>query len=100
MKKNGTKAYQSETRLEEIGFTNFERIDESELFNIVMEKLHGLPDVEIGAKQVGPSEDYYNCKIAGSEFTIIYDLDYGVSIYVKDPTAREFLIDSFNKSVS
>lgn len=96
MKRIKVKAYQSEIRAEEIGFTNFERLEERELFDIIMQKLKKCNNIELGKKQIGPSEDLYECKIEGHEFTLFYDIDYGTSIYASEPVARKIIIDTFN----
>lgn len=96
MRRSKVKAYQSEIRVEEIGFTNFDRLDERELFDIIMQKLKKCNNIELGEKQIGPSEDLYECKIEGYEFTLFYDINYGASIYASDPIARKLIVDTFN----
>ena len=98
MKKSKTSAYQSECRAEEIGFTNYERIDETEIFNTVLDKLKTIPNVTIGEKQIGPSEDYFQCVIDGEPFTLFYDVDYGTSIHSDSERAREMIIRCFNEN--
>lgn len=95
--KNKIRAYQSEIRAEEIGFTNYEGIDESELFDIVVNQLNKCDDIKIGKKQVGPSEDFYECSVGGLEFTLFNDIDYSTSIYAKEPHARKKIIERFNQ---
>lgn len=95
--KNKTRAYQSETRAEMIGFTNYERIDEDELFKFVLEKLKSIPEINIGEVQIDPSEDYYKCTISREEFTLFFDINYGVFIHAKSPHSREMLLNVFNK---
>lgn len=95
MEKSKTSSYQSECRAEEIGCTNYERIDEAEIFNTVLNKLKTIPNVTIGEKQIGPSEDYFQCVIDGEPFTLFYDVGYGTSIYSDSERAREMIICYF-----
>ena len=83
--KNKINAYQSDARQ-----------DEAILFESIMKTLQNRAGVEIGRKQTGPSEDYYKCTIDGLEFTLFYDIDYGVSIYAEDSITREKIITCFN----
>ena len=91
-----TKAYQSEIRKEEVGFSNYERVDELSLFNEVFSRLNRMTNVIVGRKRIGPSEDYYDCKIDGKDFTLFYDIDYGVCVYATEETTREHFIQCFN----
>ena len=92
-----TKAYQSEIRKEEVRFSNYERVDELSLFNEVFSRLNRIPNIVVGPKKIGPSEDYYECSIDDKKFILFYDIAYGVSVYAANGATRSQLIDCFNK---
>lgn len=89
------KTYQIDGKPEVIEFANLDRIDEYELFLKVMDKLQSHPDVTVGSKQTGPSEDFYKCTFLGDSFILYYDVDYGVTIYAKEKKVRKKLIELF-----
>lgn len=89
------KTYQLDNKPNMLGFTNYQRIDEEELFNGILSCLQDNPDVEIGVKKTGPSEDSYHCSLSGSSFTLLYDIDYGASIYCDKPDTMQELIRLF-----
>lgn len=78
------KTYQVNNKPKDLFFSNYDRVDESILFQQVLEKLENNQNVQIGAKKELPSEDLYECKIGDSAFWLIYDIDYGTSIQVED----------------
>lgn len=86
------KTFQMDGRPDVIEFTNYDRIDELELFKGILSKLQNSPDVEIGKKEIGPSEDYYHCFLSGKPFMLIYDLDYGTRIWSDQPEVIDKLI--------
>lgn len=90
------KTYQITGRPEILEFTNYERIDEEELFSKVYERLKESPDIDMGKKQTGPSEDFYECTLSDVPFTLFYDIDYGPSIYAKSPEVIKELIQYFD----
>ncbi len=90
------KVFQIEGQLDRIFFSNFERVDESIIFDMVLEKLKNNKNVIIGKKIIGPSEDLYNCKMDDSEFSIIFDLDEGVSIFSKNTSITDKIKRIFN----
>lgn len=89
------RTFQTDERPDILEFTNYNRIDESELFKNILSKLQENPDVEIGEKEIGPSEDYYHCFLSGKPFMLIYDLDYGSRIWSDQPEVIEKLINLF-----
>lgn len=89
------KVFQMEGKPNIIEFTNYERIPEKELFQKVFLRLKQLQGVKIGQRQTGPSEDTYQCLLGDSSFTLIYDIDYGTSIYAEDKNTVKKLIDFF-----
>lgn len=90
------KAIQLKSNSKAVEFTNYERIDEEELFEHVMSVLHKNPAVVIGEKQIGPSEDFYSCVISELPFILYYDIDYGTRICSDNPEALQKLIKYFN----
>lgn len=74
-------------------FTNYERKNEKVIFHEIMSLLQKNSDIAIGDKQTGPSEDYYECTISGLSFTLMNDINYGLSIYSKESKALEMLIE-------
>lgn len=78
------KTYQLDNKPKNLYFTNYDRIDEEVLFQNILVKLKSSPEIEIGKKQTGPAEDLYGCKLSGSSFWLVYDIDYGTSIRVND----------------
>jgi len=89
------KTYQMNGKPENLEFTNYERIDEEELFSKVYERLKENPDISIGKKQMGPSEDFYECTFSDASFTLFFDIDYGPSIYAENPEVIKELIQYF-----
>lgn len=89
----GIYAVQSNNRKEDICFTNFDRIDESKVFKYIYENLKANPNVVVGKKRIGPSEDFYECTICGENFTLFYDIDglEGTTIYSESVYARNVL---------
>ncbi|HCT92997.1 MAG TPA: hypothetical protein DF613_16685 [Lachnospiraceae bacterium] len=77
--------YQLENDPKRLWFTNHERIDEYELFSKVMDRIKQNPDIIVGERQSGPSEDIYNCFLKDKPFELIYDVDYGAGIYAENP---------------
>ncbi|MEG0369259.1 MAG: hypothetical protein RR593_04575 [Hungatella sp.] len=77
-------------------FTNYDRIDEEELFNAVMNKLKSNQNVLIGEQKKGPSEDFYECTIGNEPFTLWHDIDFGPSIHSKNEIALKMLTEYFN----
>ena len=65
-------------------FTNYNRIEEEILFQNVLSKLESCKEIEIGRKQIGPSEDLYKCKWSDLAFCLVYDIDYGTYIQADD----------------
>lgn len=90
------KTFQMDNNPNILEFTNYERIDEEEFFNSVLYRLKKNPNVEIGEKQVGPSEDYYNCKLQNLPFVLFFDIDYGTSIKSDSLEVIKNLIEYFN----
>ena len=90
------KAFQSDREPKNLYFTNYDRVDEEVHFQQIFTKLKADPSISIGKKQIGPSEDYYDCKISNSPFTLCYDIDYGTSVYAEDTEAIKKLLNFFN----
>lgn len=87
--------FQMNGRPDLLEFTNYERVDEEILFEQILEKLQCNPNVVIGERQIGPSEDFYNCSIGKFPFTLVYDLVYGPSVHSENPEAIKKLIEYF-----
>ncbi len=77
-------------------FKNYDRIKESIILEKVLKKLKQDSSFVLYENIMGPSEDIKRCTIKGCEFYIVYDIDYGVSIYSKDKTIIDMLQDYFN----
>lgn len=90
------KTYQVTGKPNELWFTNYDRLDEEILFQQIKERLMAIPDVVIGAKKIGPSEDFYECSFAKKPFQLCFDLDYGTSIYAQDTAVLDKLTKYFN----
>lgn len=78
------KTYQLDNKPRELYFTNYDRVDEDILFQQVLTKFKKNHHIEIGEKEVFPSEDLYRCKVLGTSFLLIFDIDYGTSIQADD----------------
>lgn len=91
------KVFQTSNKPNEICFTNYNRVDEEIIFQNAMEILQRNEAVVIGEKNIGPSEDYYNCSIDGKPFTLFYDVNYGASIVSDDKAAIQKIIEYFNQ---
>lgn len=61
----------------ELIFINYKGLDEIEVFNNIKDILSNNELIQIGKKIIGPSEDFYKCKLNNNEFYLIYDIDYG-----------------------
>ncbi len=79
--------YQIDGKPEILGFTNLKRVDEEEFFAGILEKLKENPNISVGEKKTGPSEDTYECSISDIPFILLYDVDYGPSIYAENQEA-------------
>ena len=90
------KLYQMSNEPNRLGFTNYERIDEEILFQDILTQLKSDSRVEVGEKQIGPSEDYYYCNINGRPFILFFDIDYGTEIYSNDVDALRELKEMCN----
>ncbi|NCC00829.1 MAG: hypothetical protein EOM34_09135 [Clostridia bacterium] len=88
--------YQISGRPEILGFTNYQRVDEKLLFDDVLHRIKANVDIEMGSKKISPSEEYYLCRISGLPFTLIFDLNYGPSIWSESPEAICKLKNYFN----
>ena len=93
------KTFQISGRPEIIGFTNYDRISEDELFQQIFKKLEGMSEVEIGSRQMGPSEDFYECSFMGEPFTLYHDMDNGSSIYCDSPDVISKLIKLLDTTI-
>lgn len=82
----------------ELLFTNYKGIDEEIVFNEIKDILSKNSLIKIGDKIIGPSEDIYRCSISGQDFDLIFDIDYGGSIYSNSEEAINMLEDILNKS--
>lgn len=89
------KTFQMDGKSEILEFTNYDREDESVLFDRIMKRLKDNPGIVIGKKRMGPSEDFYNCTMDDLSFTLCFDLDYGPHIYSENPEAIKKLIKYF-----
>ena len=54
------------------------------MFAEILDVIQKNPEISVGEKMTGPSEDYYECVIHGEKFSLIFDLDYGPSIFADD----------------
>lgn len=79
-----------------IEFSNYDRVDESIIFQNVFDLLSKNKDVVIGGKTIGPSENIYKCSIAKDIFELHYDIDYGVNIISDSSQAISKLMQYFN----
>lgn len=90
------KVFQVSDRLDDLEFTNYERIDEELLFNQIMCKFKENSNIIIGNKVTCPSEDLYHSSIDGEKFTLCYDINYGASIHCESKATIEKLKAYFN----
>ena len=89
------KLFQLDNEPKKLYFNNYDRVDEEVLFQQVFTKLKEGTGIVIGKKQIGPSEDFYKCKIYDLPFELFYDIAYGTSIYAADSEALEKLLEFF-----
>lgn len=93
------KTYQISGKPDVLEFTNYDREDEEVLFRKIYSILENSENIVMGSKRIGPSEDFYECKIYGLPFTLIYDVDYGTSIKAaKDKTIQK-LTEFFEETI-
>lgn len=78
------KTFQIDSEPKRLYFANFNRIEEEILFQNILTKLESCKEIEIGRKQIGPSEDLYKCKWSDWSFCLVYDIDYGTYIQADD----------------
>lgn len=91
------KVYQSNHNKSHLYFENPNHIDEESLFDEIVGILREDANVTVGQKQIGPSEDYYKCKINGNPFTLFYDIDDGALIHTNDMNTMQELIELFEE---
>ena len=90
------KTFQLQGEMNTLEFTNYERIAEVDLLNRILQALKDNPNMKVGEKQIGPSEDYYYCAFNENPFILYFDLNYGPSIYAKDVELISALKDYFD----
>lgn len=78
-------------------FTNYKRISEDLVFNEIKDILGSNSSILMGDKTIRPSEDIYKCKIEDLDFDLVYDIDYGGSIYSESKEAINKLENILNK---
>lgn len=78
------RTFQIGSELKRLYFANSNRIEEEILFQNILTKLESCKEIEIGRKQIGPSEDLYKCKWSDWSFCLVYDIDYGTYIQADD----------------
>jgi len=91
-----TKACKLKDEIKKLYFTNYDLVPEYELFLHVLEVLKSCDDIEIKEKKLCPTEDIYPCKIGKKEFELVYDIDYGLSIYSDDEEVLEQIAKLFD----
>ncbi|MEG2354251.1 MAG: hypothetical protein RSB70_06430 [Clostridium sp.] len=91
------KVYKEKNTKDKLYFTNYNRLDEEEVFNSIMDTLKAVQTVSIGSKKVGPSEDVYECNINGVGFSLVYDIDYGGLIQSDSQEALKLLEEILNR---
>ena len=79
-----------------IYFQNYERIDESEIFNAIIEKLSADSNMLLGQTQELPYSLLKNCKLKDDSFDIILDNDYGAYIVATSNEVLKKLINYFD----
>ncbi|MDE7436676.1 MAG: hypothetical protein K2N01_12775 [Lachnospiraceae bacterium] len=85
------KTFQLDGKPKILEFTNYERKEETVLFREIFSVLENEKNIEIGKKQIGPCEDFYQCKIDNAPFTLFFDVDYGTCIRAEDQKVIEKL---------
>lgn len=78
------RTFQIDSEPKRLYFANSNRIEEEILFQNILTKLESCKEIEIGRKQIGPSEDLYKCKWSDCSFCLVYDIDYGTYIQADD----------------
>ncbi|MCI6782418.1 MAG: hypothetical protein MR594_02125 [Lachnospiraceae bacterium] len=78
------RTFQIDSEPKRLYFANYNRIEEEILFQNILAKLESCKEIEIGRKQIGPSEDLYKCKWSDLSFCLVYDIDYGTYIQADD----------------
>ncbi|QLY81859.1 hypothetical protein [Clostridium intestinale] len=78
--------------------TNYEGIDEQEIFIDIFNILKNNSAIYIGKKIIGPSEDIYKCKFINEEFILVYDIGYGVFINSSSEVIIEKLQEILNST--
>lgn len=78
-----------------IYFKNYERIDESKIFDAIIEKLSKNSNVIIGQTKELPYCLVKSCKLKDNSFDIILDDDYGAYLSAASFEVREDLIKLF-----
>lgn len=91
------KTYQIDNKANYLYFANYERIDEQELSDMVLDQLKLNGEIVVGEKEIGPSEDIYKSKINSIPFTLFCDLNYGPFVFSESINAIEKLKDYFNQ---
>ena len=89
------KVFQTKNRPGILSFTNYERIDEDELYKQAIEQLKKNPLFSLGKKISGPSEEIQECRINEYSFFLINDFNYGVEIHSNSQKAIQILSDYF-----
>lgn len=78
-------------------FTNYKRISEDLIFDKIKEILSSNSSILMGDKTIRPSEDIYKCKLEDLDFDLVYDVDYGGSIYSESKEVINKLENILNK---
>ena len=92
------KTYQIDGNKKRIDFTNYDRLDEEILTNMILGKIKQNNTITIGKCIMGPSENLYNCYINDMPFSLVCDLIYGAFIYSESNKAIDELLVYFNNS--
>lgn len=92
------RVYRESKQPNKLFFTNYKRLDEFEVFTDIKDILVNSGFMEFGEKIMGPSEDVYICKMENNEFSLIYDIDYGGSIYCENKSILDKLEKLLNEN--
>ena len=79
-----------------IYFKNYERIDESQIFDAIIEKLSSVLDISMEQTEVLPYSLVKKCRWRSGFFEIILDDDYGASIFSEDSEMLKKIREIFN----
>lgn len=90
------KTFKTKNSQDRLGICNFERKDEADVFTEVINILQKTKNVLLGSKRTMPYCDIIEGKCNEGNFTIIYDLNYGVEIKSDLQNVMAFLEKTLN----